>query len=212
MGAVVFDLDGTLVDSAPDIMAVANAVLAGVGAAPITLAQTRSFIGNGAPVFVDRMMAARGLAPAGKAPLLAEFLCRYDGQNDHVALFPGVAEALDLLARKGHALGICTNKPINATHTLLRHLGIDSRFAIVIGGDSLPQHKPDPAPLHAAFAALGAPLLYVGDSEVDHATALAAGVPFALFSGGYRKTEVAAFTGARVFDRWADLPALFAAI
>jgi phosphoglycolate phosphatase len=212
MGAIVFDLDGTLVDSAPDIMAVANAVLAGAGAEPITLAQTRSFIGNGAPVFVDRMMAARGLPAAGRPALLADFLHRYDGQNDHVALFPGVLDALDALAAAGHGLGLCTNKPINATQSLLRHLGLDHRFATVIGGDSLPQHKPDPAPLLAAFAPLGAALIYVGDSEVDHATALAAGVPFALFSGGYRKTEVTDFAGARVFDHWSDLPALVAAL
>lgn len=210
MAAIVFDLDGTLVDSAPDIMAVANAVLDGAGAAPITLAQTRSFIGNGAPVFVRRMMSARGIGPDAEPRLLADFLRRYDGQNDHVAPFPGALDALDALAAAGHPLGICTNKPINATHSLLRHLGLDGLFATVIGGDSLAAHKPDPAPLQAAFAPLGPALLYVGDSEVDHATAAAAGVPFALFSGGYRKTDVVDFGGARVFDHWADLPGLVA--
>ncbi len=207
MGAIVFDLDGTLVDSAEQIMAAANAVLADEGAEPLTLDQTKGFIGNGARVFVARMIAARGLAEADLPRLHAAFVAGAEEDTAGAALFPGAARALRDLAAQGHALGICTNKPAGPTRALLAALGIAPLFRAVIGGDSLPVLKPDPAPLHAAFAPLGPPLLFVGDSEVDFATAQAAGVPFALHTRGYRRAGIADFPGAWCFDDWAALPA-----
>ncbi|RDC72387.1 phosphoglycolate phosphatase [Rhodovulum sp. 12E13] len=207
--AIVFDLDGTLVDSAPDICAVANAVLAGEGAAPLTLAEARGYVGSGADMFVRRMRAARGLPDAEHDRLLAAFLDRYEGAVEHSALYPGVLDALALLTARGHALGVCTNKPIGPTRTVLAHFGLAHRFAAVLGGDSLAVRKPDPAPLLAVFAELGAPGgLYVGDSEVDAETADRAGVPFLLFTEGYRKAPVETLTHAAAFahfDRLAPL-------
>ncbi len=151
-GAIVFDLDGTLVDSAPQIMGVANALLAGEGAAPLSLRETVDFIGHGARVFVARMVAARGLGPEAVDRLFADFARRAASNAEGADLFPGVARALNALAERGHPLGICTNKPAGAARAMLAHLGIAGHFAVVVGGDSLPVLKPDPAPLRAALA------------------------------------------------------------
>ncbi|KUF12812.1 phosphoglycolate phosphatase [Pseudoponticoccus marisrubri] len=213
MARIVFDLDGTLIDSAPDIHALANRILQGEGCAPISMAQTRVFIGNGAGVFVARMRAAAGLPETAQTRLQEAFV---EGYRDAVTLtepYAHVVEALDRLAGQGHALGICTNKPLTPCKAVLRHLGLEARFATVWGGDSLPARKPDPAPLHAAFDALGdGPRLYVGDSEVDAETAQRAGVPFLLFTQGYRKTAVAQIPHDVAFDSFADLPGQVAAL
>jgi phosphoglycolate phosphatase len=142
--------------------------------------------------------------------MLAAFMRHYNAApTDLTAFYPGVDSALDRLADAGWVFGICTNKPEGPTHDILRAFGLADRMRVVVGGDTLPVHKPDPAPLHRAFAALpDGPQLYVGDSEVDAATARAAGVPFALFSGGYRKSPVEDMPHDHLFDHWDDLPGL----
>ena len=208
--AVVFDLDGTLADTAPDLRAAANAVLAAHGAAPLTLAETIGFIGHGAPALVAQMRRARGLPAEDEAAMLQSLLERY-ARSGHERSRPydGVPEALGMLGNEGIALGICTNKPEAPARSLLAHLGLSDRFGAVIGGDSLPVRKPDPAPLRAALDALGATeALYVGDSEVDEATARAARVPFALFERGYRKTPLDRVAPAMRFGDFAALPAI----
>ena len=212
--AVVFDLDGTLIDSAPDLHAAAHKMLAEAALPAITFDQTRSFIGNGVPVLVARIMAAVGLPedPARHADLEAAFLRHYNAAPaDLTVLYPGVAAALDRLEGMGCVLGLCTNKPEGPTRDILQAFGLAGRMRVVVGGDTLPVKKPDPAPLHHAFAALpDGPRLYVGDSEVDAATAKAVGVPFALFSGGYRKTPVAEMHHDHLFDHWDALPGFVA--
>ena len=209
--AVVFDLDGTLADTAPDIRAVANGVLAERGAEPLSLAETIRFIGNGAPAFVARMRAARDLAERDEPAMLAAFLRGYEDAHDLTRLYPGVLPALERIAASGVRMGICTNKPEAPARALLKHLGLSDVFGTVIGGDTLPVRKPDPAPLRAALAALEADeTLYVGDSEVDEATARAASVPFALFEHGYRKTPLDRVAPAMRFGDFVALPALAA--
>ena len=210
MKAAVFDLDGTLVDSAPDIHAAAAAMLEEIGKAPLDLATIRSFIGNGVPTLVERVMRARSLDGARHAELLARFMRHYEAAPAvRSTLYPGLVPALDLLARAGWRLGVCTNKPDAASRAVLAHFGLAARFSIVIGGDALPVNKPDPRPLAAAFAALGATSgVYVGDSEVDAATAEAASVPFVLFEGGYRKAPVAGLPHAASFRDHAELPGI----
>ena len=210
MGArVVFDLDGTLIDSAPDIHAIANGILASEGAAPITFEQARSFIGNGVSVFVEKMCAATGIPVSRHERLLAEFVRRYDDAVHLTRPYPGVREALTQLGNAGHHLGICTNKPIRPCLSVLQHLNLDSFFMTVIGGDSLALRKPDPAPLEAAFIGLpDGPEIYVGDSEVDAETAHRASVPFLLFSGGYRKAPVEKLPHTAVFHKYQDMPNL----
>lgn len=206
---IVFDLDGTLIDSAPDIRAGANGILAEEGAAPLTQEEARSFIGSGAAVFVERMRRARGIPDSEQARLLRTFTDRYEGFVGLTTIYPGVIEALTALRDKGHRLGICTNKPIRPTHAVLAHLALDGYFDTVWGGDSLPQRKPDPAPLLAAFDALGdGPEIYVGDSEVDAETARRSGMPFLLYTQGYRSTPIEDLPVTATFDDFAVLPFL----
>ena len=191
MARIVFDLDGTLIDSAPDIRGVANGVLERDGHAPISLDQTRDFIGNGAHVFVGRMRAVRGIPDRDQDRMYADFVQRYQTAVGLTVCYPNVVAALEALVSRGHSLGICTNKPYVPTLAVVAHLGLDRFFDVIVGGDSLAQHKPDPTPLHHAFQAMpDGEKIYVGDSEVDAQTAQRAGVPFLLFSEGYRKTPV----------------------
>ncbi len=209
MRAAIFDLDGTLVDSAPDIHAAANRVLAAHALPPLTLDETRSFIGAGAPVFVERMAAARLAAPdpARTEAMLVGFLEAYEGAVALTRPYPGVVPVLERLAAAGWRLGLCTNKPEAPTHGVLAHFGLARFFAAVVGGDSLPVRKPDPAPLRHVVTALGAARpVFVGDSETDAATARAAGLPFALFTRGYRLSPVAALPHDFAFDDWDALP------
>lgn len=209
MARIVFDLDGTLIDSVFDIHGIANDVLAENGAAPITLDQARDFIGNGATVFVQRMRAARDIPESEQPRLLAAFMARYQDAVTLTRPYPGVETMLDALAEAGHRLGVCTNKPLEPTRRVLAHLALDRFFGTVWGGDSLPVHKPDPAPLHAAFAALGdGPRVYVGDSDVDAQTARRAEVPFLLFTEGYRKSPVRDMPHDLAFSDYAALPDL----
>ncbi|PWE31830.1 phosphoglycolate phosphatase [Pararhodobacter marinus] len=210
---IVFDLDGTLIDSAPDIAHAANAVLQSEGLPPVTLAQTRSFVGNGARVFVERLerASAGGNAPDRTARMRARFITEYERAHGHTAIYPGVEAAIATLRAQGWRIGLCTNKPMVPTRAVLAHFGWSDLFETVLGGDSLPQMKPDPAPLHAVLQTLGdGPALYVGDSEVDALTAQAADVPFALFTEGYRKTGLDAIPHTEAFADWSALPAIAA--
>lgn len=217
MQGIIFDLDGTLIDSAPDMRTALNATLEGEGAAPLTLPETIGFIGNGLPTLVRRAREARGIAPEREAAMVAAMQSHYAaGATRQTRPYPGVVDCLEDLSARGFALGICTNKPISATRAILQDLDLQRFFTAVFGGDSLPVRKPDPAPLLATFKELGTtPFLYVGDSEVDQQTAAAAGIPFGLFTEGYRKTPVAdlleGLPGAFAFDRFSALPALVAA-
>ncbi len=210
MARIVFDLDGTLVDSAPDLHGIANRVLADRSRDPITLDEARSFIGQGVAVFVRKLRAERGIPDADHAAVLAQYLALYEDAVTLTRLYPGVAETLAQLRAEGHALGLCTNKPMRPTMALLRHLDLERHFLTVIAGDSLPVHKPDPCPLHAAFQMEGVsgPAVYVGDSEVDAETARRANVPFLLFTEGYRATPIEDLPHHAAFSAFADLPRL----
>ncbi len=215
MHAVVFDLDGTLIDSAPDIHRVAVQVLAEEGLAPLDLPRVRSFIGNGLPVLVGRLLAAQGLAPdpARQSRMTARFEALYLDAHALTRPYPGAPEALAALAEAGHALGLCTNKPEAPARAALAAIGLAGRFAAVTGGDTLAARKPDPAPLRHTLTQLGRPAgVFVGDSEVDAETARAAGCPFLLFTGGYRKSAPGDIPAAARFDRFDDLPGLVARI
>ncbi|MFO1203581.1 MAG: phosphoglycolate phosphatase [Tabrizicola sp.] len=209
--SLVFDLDGTLIDSAPDIHAAANKVFGAKGLPPFSFETVRGFIGNGVGVLVSRLLAHQGLEGSGQlhTALVGEFVKIYEEAFDLTSLYPGTMLALEALSNSGHALAICTNKPFAPTQAALRHFGLDRFFPVVIGGDSLPQRKPDPAPLRAAIAALPPyKTLFVGDSEVDAETARAAAVPLGLFTGGYRKTPAEDLGAKLVFDDHAALPGL----
>lgn len=209
--AVIFDLDGTLIDSAPAIHAVSNAVLAELGYPPLTAAQVRGFVGKGVPNLVRELLSASGEDPDGPlfSTLEAALLARYETEVEGNVPYPGVPEALAALAADGCRLAVCTNKPYRPAEAALRHVGLWSRFDLVIGGDSLSTRKPDPAMLHHAHAQLGGGrMIYVGDSEIDAETAANAAAPFALYTEGYRKTPVNALPHRVAFSDFAMLPAI----
>ena len=209
MARIVFDLDGTLIDSEHDICGVANKTLEARGLEPITMAQTRAFVGNGASVFIDKMRAVRGIDQSEHDAILAEFIAHYETAVELTEIYPGVVGALTDLRAKGHRLGICTNKPIKPTLAVVKHLNLEGFFDTILGGDSLPVRKPDPAPLQKAFDDLGTgPRLYVGDSDVDAATASALGVPFFLYTEGYRKVPVAELAHDHAFSHFDALSGL----
>ncbi len=211
---LVFDLDGTLVDSAPDIHAAVSRMLADEALPPLDLATVTSFVGNGLPKLVERVITHIGLDMRQHPRLTKSTLDHYSAaSSDLTRPYPGVVAVLTALQQAGHPMAVCTNKPEAPARAILRDLGLEPFFSVVIGGDSLPVTKPDPAPLHACIAALGGgPTVYVGDSEVDAATALAAHVPFALFTEGYRKTPVADLPHATQFADFLTLPAVLAQI
>ncbi len=207
--AVIFDLDGTLVDSVPDIHAAANALLRAMGYQPISYEILRSFVGNGIPKLVERVMRAShmDITPERHADLTAQFIDLYAAKPVAKSqLYSGVTDLLNTLKSRGYTLGICTNKDHALTMQVLEGMGISKVFDAVVGGDTMPVKKPDPAPLFEAMRQLGATqTLYVGDSEVDAATALAADLPFALFTEGYRKSAVSVIQHAFSFSEFSTL-------
>lgn len=188
---VVFDLDGTLIDSLPEIAGAANRLLAEEGRAPLPVAQIGSFVGRGEAVLLERLMRAAGLDLARFDALRPRFTEIYVEASRGTRLFPGVAGMLADFRARGVPLGLCTNKPSAPLRAVLDTLSLTETFGVVVAGDSLPERKPHPAPLRYALDRLGAETgLYVGDSEVDAETAERAGVPFALYTEGIRTLPV----------------------
>lgn len=209
--ALIFDLDGTLIDSAPDIHAGVNATMRAADLPKLTFAQVRSFIGKGVPALLSQCLAASNIheTPALMETLRADFTKRYETAVDLTTLYPNVLEVLKTLKSDGYALGLCTNKPEKPTHAVLAHFGLTDLFSALAFGDGPYNRKPDAAPLHHVQGELNASeVLYVGDSETDALTAQNAKVPFALFTEGYRKTPVADLPHAVAFDNFKDLPAI----
>jgi phosphoglycolate phosphatase len=205
----VFDLDGTLVDSAPDIHAALDRLMAARGLPPFTRPEVLRMVGDGVKVLVERALAARGQGfdPAALAAFSADYTAHAAVET---ALFPGMAEALEALQATGWRLAICTNKPAAATAALLRALGLERRFAAVGGGDSFPVRKPDPGHLLATLrAAGGAPdrAVMVGDHRNDVLAAAGAGLPCVFAGWGYGPPGMAAGTVATAAQP-TDLPAL----
>ncbi|MBK1658966.1 phosphoglycolate phosphatase [Paracraurococcus ruber] len=206
----IFDLDGTLVDSAPDIHAALDRLMAGQGRASFSRAEVTAMIGDGVRVLVQRATAARALDFS--EALLEHFTADYTARAaEATALFPGIAGALAALRAEGWALAVCTNKPAAATAALLGALGLDGAFAAVGGGDSFPVRKPDPGHLLGTLHAAGgdpARAIMIGDHRNDVLAAQGAGLP-CLFAGWGYGTPAMAAGAAAVLDSPAGLlPAL----
>lgn len=209
---IVFDLDGTLVETAPDLIGALNAVLGEQGYAPVPLASARHLVGRGA-----RALLLRGFEEAGeplsdaRAPgMIARFLEVYEAHiADESHAFEGAAEALDALAAAGARLAVCTNKPGGLSRLLLDKLGLLDRFAAVTGADDTPVRKPDPRHLLTCVEQAGGAerVLMVGDSIADVSAARGAGVPVVVVSFGYTETPAAELGGDLLLDRFADIPA-----
>lgn len=215
MARIVFDLDGTLVDSAPTLAATGNRMLAELGREPVSLEICISFIGHGVRHLVGRLLEhTGGLPPEGGEPWFRRFGVIYDADPlTRTVVYPGVHAALGALAAQGHGLGVCTQKFVAPARSILEGLDLMPPIRGLTGGDSVGVLKPDPRMLaHAAGQLPPGPILYVGDSLTDAETAQAAGVPFLLHGRGYRRQPVEALPHAAVFDDFADLPALVAAL
>jgi len=212
--AIIFDLDGTLIDSAPDLRTACNKLLEAHQRRPITMEETKKFVGNGAAKLVERAFAATG-NPAQKqeiAPLTEGFLEFYAGHEaDETQPYPGVMAVLDQLAGQGYRLSLCTNKPKAPTGNLLRDLGMSGFFELVLGGDELARKKPDPQMIHHVLEKMNvAPeeAVMVGDSPNDIDAAKNAGVPNIAVSYGYRKVPVSALGADYIVDHFDDLPGI----
>ena len=197
---VIFDLDGTLVDSLSDISEAVNRMLADLGLPQFDQATIRNWVGDGVGPLVASALQAAG-SPLPLEEVMPGFMRHYgDTLLHHPRLYPGVAEALEALQSRGVVLALCTNKPSRFVAPLLDHLGVAARFSAVLGGDSLPERKPAAAPLLHLCAQFGqAPMhsLMVGDSAVDAAAAKAAAMPLALVRYGYLRGLDPAHSGAR---------------
>ena len=197
--AVVFDLDGTLVDTAPDLMAATNHVLSLLKRRPITMAEVRSFVGRGARILIERGVAATGDAidEASLTYYHAEFLRHYEGHTaDRSEIFPGVVALLTRLADSGIKAGVCTNKPEGLSRQLLDALDLSRLVGAIVGPDTIGIGKPDAAPYLETVKRLGVPAknsILVGDSETDILTARAAKVPVIAVTFGYTPKPVAEY-------------------
>ena len=214
--AVVWDLDGTLVDSATDIATSLNRLLGENELAALDDALIKNMIGEGVAVLIRRGFEAHGITPDGKRleSLVERFLVIYsEVATASTRLFPGAREALQSLSDAGLRQAICTNKPEAITRQVLAGLGIADCFDVVIGGDTLPRNKPDPLPLLTALEGLDvAPerSLMVGDSAIDVQTAHAAGVSIAFVTFGYGPGPSHPHKADYLIDDFADLPAVVA--
>lgn len=208
---IVFDLDGTLVDTAPDLVGATNHALADVGLAPVSADSLRPWISFGARRMIVEALASTGTAhPEPEVDrLLALFLAYYEA---NIALesrpFPGVRDVIATLRAEGARLAVCTNKRESLSRLLLTELGMLQNFDALAGRDTFPVSKPHPDHLFGAIAmAAGDPAraIMVGDSDVDIATAKAAGIPVVAVSFGYTQIPVSQLDPDHVIDHYDDL-------
>jgi phosphoglycolate phosphatase len=209
---IVFDLDGTLVDSAPDLTNALNDVLVRRGHAPIAAGVIRCAVGRGARIMIETALAMAGIEDDVDR-MLAEFLEHYEANIAAQSRpFPGAVDLLERLAERGARLAVCTNKRESLSRRLLQELGLSGHFAAIAGRDTFPVSKPDPGHLTGTIALAGgnpARALMVGDSEFDFAAAQAAGVPVVLVRFGYGPLpQCSNGRAAPMIDHFVELEAL----
>ena len=211
MPVIAFDLDGTLVDTAPDLLDALDVVLAAHKIPPVDRAAARNMIGGGARLLIRRALASEGIAlPVEEIEELnTQFIAHY---ADHIAdgsrPFPGLIAALDRLADRGARLAVCTNKLERLARMLLDRLELTDRFCVITGADTFAKSKPDPLPLLSTIAAAGGGAkraIMVGDSITDVTTARAAGVPSIAVSFGYTETPAHELGADRLIGHFDEL-------
>jgi phosphoglycolate phosphatase len=190
---LLLDLDGTLVDTIPDLEAALGRLMAGRNLPPFTQAEVKAMVGDGVPALVAKAFKARGVSPDAVA--VVDFTADYER---HVAIgsrpYPAVAETLQALAAEGWRLAVCTNKPVQAARTLLEAVGLMPLIAAVGGGDSFPTRKPDPGHLLGTLALAGGcatSAVMVGDHHNDVLAARGAGLPSIFAAWGYGPASMA---------------------
>ena len=215
---IIFDLDGTLVDTAPDLVDALNVVFGREGLAPLPYEVARNLIGGGVKAMITNAMETKGrmLSQSRLEQMLIDFLAYY---SDHIAdrsrPFPGLVEALDVLEARGHQFAVCTNKLEHLSVRLLDHFKLTARFGAICGQDSFRIQKPDPEILRRTVLTAGGTMqhaIMVGDSITDICTARAAGVPIVAVDFGYSDRPIAEFGPDQTISDFAQLPASIAAI
>lgn len=210
---IVFDLDGTIVDTAPDLLSATNHALGLVGLAPVTIEELHPFIGRGSKAMIEAGLGFRGTSVSTDESrrLHDAFLAYY---ADHVAVgsrpFEGVPEMLDQLRAAGARLAVCTNKYEALSRLLLVELRLAGRFEAIAGRDTFAVYKPDPGHLTGTIAMVGGRVdraVMVGDSEVDIATAAAASIPSIAVTFGYTLRPVRELGAGAVIDHYREFPA-----
>lgn len=216
--AILFDLDGTLVDTAPDLAAATDYALDRTGRPAIGLAAVRDMVGDGARALLEKGFKASGGLPEPDVfeTAFKDFLIYY-GRHlaDTSRPFPGVTTSLAQLAEQDYALAVCTNKPENLSRSLLDQLGLTSFFGAVVGGDSLLVRKPDPGHIRGTLDKLGSEFSWaamVGDSANDVNAAKAAGLPCVVVSFGYTRIPPAELGGDRLIDHFSELAGAITAL
>ena len=215
---LIFDLDGTLVETAPDLVATLNTVLTREGIAPVAYEIARNFVGGGA-----RLMLARGIEADGRIvdaakldTMFADFIAHYAANVAlHSRPFPGLIEALDTLSARGHRFAVCTNKLEHLSVLLLNELKLTDRFEAICGQDTFGIQKPDPEILRRTIAAAGGDVrrsIMIGDSETDILTARAAGIPVIAVDFGYSDRPISEYGPDRLISHFAQLPDQIAGI
>jgi phosphoglycolate phosphatase len=218
LSAVLFDLDGTLLDTVADIALALNRTMLEYGCNPFAESEVRRMIGRGSPILIERAAAAQGrrLDDAAQAAMLERFFHHYgeleESNEDRARPYPGAAESLRAVHRAGVRTAVVTNKQHRFADGLLRRLGLAGWVDVVVGGDTCVRRKPDPQPLLFACESLQVPLsesLMVGDSVNDVQAARAAGIPVVCVSYGYNEgRDPRTLDCDSLLDSLADLPAL----
>jgi phosphoglycolate phosphatase len=214
--ALIFDLDGTLVDTAPDLLGALNAILLREGRPPVNHADLRHLVGFGArTMMIEAFKMTGGPMDDARLPVLIDdYIAHY---RKHIAVasrpFPGVEETLAALKADGVRMGVLTNKPQELTDLLLPALGLAKYFGAIHGAGRYSYNKPDARVFHHVVEELGGgPALMIGDSATDVATARAAGAKVILVSYGYTPEPATALGGDAVVDDFAEIPALATAL
>ncbi|NEY89250.1 HAD hydrolase-like protein [Tabrizicola oligotrophica] len=214
MRTVVFDLDGTLADTSEDLLAAANACFIAQGHGLVLDGRDRltAFHGGRAMLRAGYDRLGIGFTEDDIARDYPRLLAAYaEGIDTHTRLYPGAAEAVEALRSAGYATAICTNKPEGLAVELVRRLGVTGLFGALIGADTLPTRKPDPAPYVASVVKAGGDVrrsMLLGDTETDRKTGLAAGVPVALVTFGPEGRSIERLAPEALLDHYSDLPAL----
>jgi phosphoglycolate phosphatase len=207
---LLFDLDGTLVDSVPDLAAAVNTVLAEHGLKPLAQSDIAGMVGDGVAKLVERALLARGGGNVALGPAVERYVALYETNATTLTRpYPGVPEVLAEFGRAGVRMGVCTNKPEHATRAVLDGLGLARFFPVVLGGDSLEARKPDPAPLLAALGRLGsaaAESAMIGDHRNDLLAARAAGTSIIFARYGYGLATLGTLAPDAMIGSFAELP------
>jgi phosphoglycolate phosphatase len=207
---LVFDLDGTLVDSVPDLRAALNQMLRERGRPSLSSPQVKRMVGDGVPALVARALDASGADPSEAVTAAPRFLEIYETNAAQLTRpYPGVPETLTALRRRGYRAAICTNKPQRATIAVLEGVGLLPLFDGIAGGDRFAVRKPHPGHLLELISELGASptaSAMIGDNENDAAAARAAGVPLVLMRYGYARVDPESLSADVLLDRFSELP------